>query len=111
LDRHGAALLDRHSHLRIGKTKFYHLYHSGELHGTRLGDGETDIRIYASSVLEMMERYSNRKVPNAAGTPLARPDEPVAKPANPSPQRRGRGRPRKTVRLSDMIRYQPPRKR
>jgi hypothetical protein len=91
--------------LRIRKTKFYDLWHSGELKGYRLGKGETDIRVYASSVLEMVERYSNQKAPKEA--------EPPVEPAAPGPRRgaRARGRPRKTVRLSDMIRYQPPRKR
>jgi hypothetical protein len=97
--------------LRIGKTKFYELYHAGELRGSRLGGGESDIRIVASSVVDMLERHANRKTPEATTTPASEPVAGTKPTAATSTPRRGRGRPRKTVRLADLIRYQPPGKR
>src|SRR5579871_4385731 len=84
--------------LKIKKTKFYKLYHTGELHGSRLGGGESDIRVYASSVLEMLERNSNRKTPQPEVPAAPRTEEPPVlaapkmKHAKPRPVSRPRSR-------------------
>ena len=75
-----------------GLTTTYELFEAGEIRGYRLGRRK-GIRVYASSVRELMERRANAPARVAAEpVQMSKPD-PVARPkAGPLRPRRGKSR-------------------